>query len=100
MNAIAKTRLPRFDWRAQLRENWPDAVRLFAAALLAYVLARLLGLHEVHWAVLTALITARGHAAGTARAGLERLIATVAGALLATACCCSPHSLRCACWSR
>jgi len=83
MNAIAKTRLPRFDWRAQLRENWPDAVRLFAAALLAYVLARLLELHEVHWAVLTALITARGHAAGTARAGLERLIATVAGALLA-----------------
>ncbi len=84
MNVIAKpSLLPRFDWRAQLRENWPDAVRLFAGALLAYLLAHLLGLREVHWAVLTALITARGHAGGTARAGLERLIATVAGAVLA-----------------
>lgn len=85
MDATAEPRLPHFDWRAQLRDTWPDAVRLFAAALLAYLLARALGLREVHWAVLTALITARGHAGGTARAGLERLIATVAGALLAMA---------------
>ena len=84
MNAIATPSVtPRTDWRALVRENWPDAVRLFAAALLAYLLARLLGLREVHWAVLTALITARGHAGGTARAGVERLIATIAGALLA-----------------
>lgn len=84
MSAIAKPSLPlQFDWRAHLRDNWPDAVRLFAAALLAYLLARLLGLREVHWAVLTALITARGHAGGTARAGVERLVATIAGAMLA-----------------
>src|SRR5438445_797509 len=68
MNAIATPSVtPRTDWRALVRENWPDAVRLFAAALLAYLLARLLGLREVHWAVLTALITARGHAGGHAR---------------------------------
>ncbi len=73
------------NWRARLGETWPDAVRLLAGAMLAYLLARLLSLHETHWAVLTALITARGHAGGTARAGVERLIATVAGAGIAIA---------------
>lgn len=73
------------NWRARLAETWPDAARLLAGAMLAYLIARMLALHEVHWAVLTALITTRGHAGGTARAGMERLLATVAGAGLAIA---------------
>ncbi len=76
---------PPRSWRVRLWETWPDAVRLLSGAMLAYLLARLLSLHEAHWAVLTALITSRGHAGGTARAGVERLIATVAGAGLAIA---------------
>ena len=76
---------PLRNWRVRLWETWPDAVRLLSGAMLAYVLARLLSLHEAQWAVLTALITARGHAGGTACAGVERLIATVAGAGLAIA---------------
>jgi uncharacterized membrane protein YccC len=76
---------PARNWHARLAETWPDAVRLLAGAMLAYLLARILSLHETHWAVLTALITARGHAGGTARAGVERLIATVAGAGIAIA---------------
>lgn len=73
----------RRDWRTRLAETWPDAVRLLAGAMLAYLLARVLHLHEAHWAVLTALITSRGHAGGAARAGVERLLATVAGAGIA-----------------
>jgi uncharacterized membrane protein YccC len=88
----AEARLPMTSLRTQLRENWPDAARLLAAAMLAYALARALGLHEAHWAVLTALITARGHAGGTARAGLERLAATIAGAALATAAASARHA--------
>lgn len=86
--------LPMTSLRSQLRENWPDAARLLAAAMLAYALARALGLHEAHWAVLTALVTARGHAGGTARAGVERLVATIAGAALATAAASARHAFQ------
>jgi len=80
--------------QTQLSENWPDAARLLAAAMLAYALAQALQLHEAHWAVLTALVTARGHAGGTARAGFERLAATIAGAALATAAASARHALQ------
>jgi uncharacterized membrane protein YccC len=80
--------------RTQLGENWPDAARLLAAAMLAYALAQALQLREAHWAVLTALVTARGHAGGTARAGFERLAATIAGAALATAAASARHALQ------
>ena len=62
--STAPTDEPLRNWRVRLWETWPDAVRLLSGAMLAYVLARLLSLHEVQWAVLTALITARGHAGG------------------------------------
>lgn len=72
-------------WRRRLRVGLPDAARMLCAAMLAYVLAHLLQLREAHWAVLSALITGRAQAGGTARAGVERLIATIAGAALAAA---------------
>ena len=68
-----------------MRVGLPDAARMLAAAMLAYLLARLLQLHEAHWAVLSALVTGRAQAGGTARAGVERLLATIAGAALAAA---------------
>jgi len=71
------------DWRRRLRDGLPDAARMLLAAMLAYALAHLLQLREAHWAVLTALITGRAQAGGTARAGAERLFATIAGAALA-----------------
>jgi len=70
-------------WQNRLRAGAPDAVRMLLGAMLAYAVARGLALHEAYWAVLTALITGRAQAGGTARAGAERLIATVAGAALA-----------------
>jgi len=70
-------------WRRRLRAGLPDAARMLAAAMLAYALAHLLQLREAHWAVLSALITGRAQAGGTARAGVERLLATIVGAALA-----------------
>jgi uncharacterized membrane protein YccC len=72
-------------WRRRLRAGLPDAARMLIAAMLAYALAHALQLREAQWAVLSALITGRAQAGGTARAGVDRLIATIAGAALASA---------------
>jgi uncharacterized membrane protein YccC len=55
------------------------------AAVGSFALSQILHLPEAFWAVLTALVATRPHAAGTARAGVDRLIGTVAGAAVATA---------------
>ncbi|HZP67320.1 MAG TPA: FUSC family protein [Rudaea sp.] len=87
--ATSKEALPeaaaRQRWPQRLRRGMPDAARMFAAAMLAYALAQALQLHEAHWAVLSALVTGRAEAGGTARASMERLAATIAGAALAAA---------------
>src|SRR5262245_44810780 len=69
----------------RLRRGWPDAVRMILAAVGSFALSQALHLPEAFWAVLTALVATRPHAAGTARAGVDRLIGTVAGAAVATA---------------
>lgn len=69
----------------RLRKGWPDAVRMVLAAVGSYALSQVLHLPEAFWAVLTSLVATRPHAAGTARAGVDRLIGTVAGAAVATA---------------
>jgi hypothetical protein len=53
-------------WRRRMRSGLPDAVRMLIAAMLAYALAHALQLREAHWAVLSALITGRAQAGGTA----------------------------------
>lgn len=55
------------------------------AAVGSFAVSQALHLPEAFWAVLTALVAARPHAAGTARAGVDRVIGTVAGAFVATA---------------
>jgi uncharacterized membrane protein YccC len=69
----------------RLRRGWPDALRMVLAAVGSFALSQALHLPEAFWAVLTALVAARPHAAGTARAGLDRLVGTIAGAAVATA---------------
>lgn len=69
----------------RLRRGWPDALRMVLAAVGSFAVSQALHLPEAFWAVLTALVAARPHAAGTARAGIDRLIATIAGAAVATA---------------
>src|SRR5262245_10700422 len=55
------------------------------AAVGSFALSQALHLPEGFWAVLTSLVAARPHAAGTARAGVDRLVGTIAGAAVATA---------------
>lgn len=70
---------------ARVRRGWPDALRMVLAAVGSFALSQALHLPEAFWAVLTALVAARPHAAGTARAGIDRLVGTIAGAAVATA---------------
>jgi uncharacterized membrane protein YccC len=78
---------PRFgqELATRLRRGWPDALRMVLAAVGSFALSQALHLPEAFWAVLTALVAARPHAAGTARAGIDRLVGTIAGAAVATA---------------
>lgn len=78
---------PRFgqELATRIRRGWPDALRMVVAAVGSFALSQALHLPEAFWAVLTALVATRPHAAGTARAGIDRLMGTVAGAAVATA---------------
>lgn len=64
-------------------EGWRDALRMTAAALVAYGISGGLGLKEGYWSVLTALIVTRPTLGGTLEASRGRLLATVGGAGLA-----------------
>ena len=69
----------------RVRAGWPDALRMVLAAVGSFALSQALHLPEAFWAVLTALVASRPHAAGTARAGIDRLVGTIMGAAVATA---------------
>jgi len=86
-DARATVEGPRFghELAIRLRRGWPDAVRMVLGAVGSFALSQALHLPEAFWAVLTALVATRPHAAGTARAGIDRLIGTIAGAAVATA---------------
>ncbi|HSE75100.1 MAG TPA: FUSC family protein [Dongiaceae bacterium] len=57
------------------------AVRVTAAAVLAFALARLLGFAHAYWAVITAIIVMQTSVGGSLKAALDRLLGTLAGAL-------------------
>jgi uncharacterized membrane protein YccC len=57
------------------------AVRVTAAALLAFALARLLGFPHGYWAVITAIIVMQTSVGGSLKAAIDRLLGTMAGAL-------------------
>jgi uncharacterized membrane protein YccC len=57
------------------------AVRVTAAAVLAFALARLLGFAHAYWAVITAIIVMQTSVGGSLKAAVDRLIGTLAGAL-------------------
>jgi len=66
-----------------LREDWPDALRMVIATVLAAGVSMLLRLPEMYWAVLSAVIVSRPGAGGSGRAGASRLIGTVFGSAVA-----------------
>jgi len=66
-----------------LREDWPDALRLFVATVIAAIVSTALRLPETYWAVLSAVIVSRAGAGGSAKAGASRLIGTALGSAVA-----------------
>jgi uncharacterized membrane protein YccC len=69
---------------AGLAVRWPEALRMTASGLLAFVAsAWILHLPESQWAVLTALIVSRPDMRGAVGAGVGRLGGTVFGAAVA-----------------
>ncbi|WDF74816.1 FUSC family protein [Novosphingobium sp. KACC 22771] len=59
-----------------------QTLRVMIACLATYWLASLLGLKQGYWAIFTVLIVMQGSLGATATAAFDRLIATIAGALL------------------
>jgi uncharacterized membrane protein YccC len=60
-------------------------VRALVATALSLLIAEALALPQSNWAVLTALIIVQGSLGGTLTAGLDRLVGTLAGAVLGAA---------------
>jgi uncharacterized membrane protein YccC len=61
------------------------AVRVTIAAVLAFALAKLLGLAHGYWAVITAIIVMQTSVGGSLKAAVDRLLGTMAGALYGAA---------------
>jgi uncharacterized membrane protein YccC len=64
---------------ATLREDWPDALRMLLATVVAALVSSALRLPETYWAALSAIVVARPNAGGSGKAGRSRLIGTVLG---------------------
>jgi uncharacterized membrane protein YccC len=58
-----------------------QAVRMTVAALLAFIVTRLLGLQQGYWAVVTCLVVVQGTLGATISAGLSRFAGTAVGAI-------------------
>jgi uncharacterized membrane protein YccC len=70
---------------AELREDWPDALRMVVSTVLAATVSTLLHLPEMYWAVLSAVIVSRPGAGSSTKVGASRLIGTVFGSAVAMA---------------
>ena len=62
------------------------ATRMTIAAILAFAVAWAFALSEGYWAVISAVVVMQGSLGGTLGASLDRLMATVAGAMVGAAC--------------
>lgn len=69
------------------------SVRITVAALLAFLLSRLLVLPQGFWAVITAIVVVQASVGGSLKAALHRLIGTIGGAVYAAAVATLAHRL-------
>jgi uncharacterized membrane protein YccC len=69
-----------FGWLARYRLEAGLTVRMSAAGLISFAVAHLLGLTQVYWAVLTAVIVMQASIGGSLKAMLDRFIGTIGGA--------------------
>ncbi len=78
--------------RTRLRTAWVQALRVMVACAVAYGLSHVLALQQGYWSVFTVLVVMQASTGATAGAAVDRLVATVAGALLgAVAALITPH---------
>jgi uncharacterized membrane protein YccC len=69
------------DWIAAHRAEITLSLRITVAGLIALAIGELLGVRQVYWAVLTAVIVMQASVGGSLKATMDRLAGTVAGAL-------------------
>jgi len=69
------------DWIAAHRAELGLSLRMTSAGLIALAIGELLGVRQVYWAVLTAVIVMQVSVGGSLKATIDRLAGTVAGAL-------------------
>ena len=69
------------DWLQGRSDELRLALRTTLAGLITFTLAYLLELPQAYWAVLTSVIIIQASVGGSLKAGLDRMLATVAGAI-------------------
>src|SRR5262249_37848111 len=68
-------------WLRQNQAKLQFGLRMTVAALLTYAIGEALGLSQVYWAVLSAVIVSQGSAGGSLKTGIDRLVGTVGGSI-------------------
>lgn len=68
------------DWLSRHRLEAGLTLRMSAAGLLSFAVAHLIGLAQVYWAVLTAVIVMQASIGGSLKAMVDRFVGTIGGA--------------------
>jgi uncharacterized membrane protein YccC len=68
------------DWVSRHRVEFRLSLRMSAAGLLTYAVGSVLGLSQIYWAVLTAVIVMQASIGGSLKASLDRFVGTIGGA--------------------
>ena len=68
-------------WLARHRLEAGLTLRMSAAGLLSFAVAHLIGLAQVYWAVLTAVIVMQASIGGSLKAMIDRFVGTIGGAV-------------------
>jgi uncharacterized membrane protein YccC len=68
------------DWLAGHRLEAGLTLRMSAAGLISFAIGHLLGLAQVYWAVLTAVIVTQSSIGGSLKAMIDRFVGTIGGA--------------------
>jgi uncharacterized membrane protein YccC len=68
-------------WLRQNQGKLQFGLRMTIATLTSYALAEALGIAQAYWAVLSAVIVTQGSVGGSLRAGINRLMGTIGGAV-------------------
>jgi uncharacterized membrane protein YccC len=68
-------------WLRQNQAKLQFGLRMTFAALLTYCVGEALALSQTYWAVLSAVVVMQGSAGGSLKAGIDRLVGTIGGAI-------------------